>query len=299
MSVNTFRIVFFQSNPHTFNKWLYSLICFGGPFISGFTLFFISTPARGPVYGATTTWCWIRESWVSIRLFTSYLFVWICIATSIVLNTAVGFRLFRARNKARGILNSRIQTTVTDHQTVTETNTDTDVQGSEDAPVTAVRDTQKSTPNATTVDPIPPNQKQQSSSSNPSSTKSKFWLKDPIKRAYLFTTFMFTLSVLVTWVPASITRIHSLLNRDVPYSYQVAIAAVMPLQGLWNALIFFTTSRGVIRDSMRNKCGRWVFKPIKKNQEIVRRDVAARVRVSEHTDSTDSGSDVELRRLGR
>ncbi|KAF5619970.1 hypothetical protein F25303_12678 [Fusarium sp. NRRL 25303] len=236
MSVNTFRIVFFQSNPHTFNKWLYSLICFGGPFISGFTLFFISTPARGPVYGATT---------------------------------------------------------------VTETNTDTDFQGSEDAPVTAGRDTQKSTPNATTVDPIPPNQKQQSSSSIPSSTKSKFWLKDPIKRAYLFTTFMFTLSVLVTWVPASITRIHSLLNRDVPYSYQVAIAAVMPLQGLWNALIFFTTSRGVIRDSMRNKWGRWFFKPIKKNQEIVRRDVAARVRVSEHTDTTDSGSDVELRRLER
>ncbi|KAI1034437.1 hypothetical protein LB504_004387 [Fusarium proliferatum] len=299
MSVNTFRIVFFQSNPHTFNKWLYSLICFGGPFISGFTLFFISTSARGPVYGATTTWCWIRESWVSIRLFTSYLFVWICIATSIVLNTAVGFRLFRARNKARGILNSRIQTTVTDHQTVTGTNTDTDFQGSEDAPVTAVRDTQKSTPNATTVDPIPPNQKQQSSSSIPSSTKSKFWLKDPIKRAYLFTTFMFTLSVLVTWVPASITRIHSLLNRDVPYSYQVAIAAVMPLQGLWNALIFFTTSRGVIRDSMRNKWGRWVFKPIKKNQDIVRRDVGARVRVSEHTDTTDSGSDVELRRLER
>ncbi|KAI1027504.1 hypothetical protein LB503_013447, partial [Fusarium chuoi] len=299
MSVNTFRIVFFQSNPHTFNKWLYSLICFGGPFISGFTLFFISTPARGPVYGATTTWCWIRESWVSIRLFTSYLFVWICIAASIVLNTAVGFRLFRARNNARRILNSRIQTTVTDHQTVTETNTDTDVQGSEDAPVTAVRDTQKSTPNATTVDPIPPNQKQQSLSSTPSSNKSKFWLRDPIKRAYLFTTFMFTLSVLVTWVPASITRIHSLLNRDVPYSYQVAIAAVMPLQGLWNALIFFTTSRGVIRHSMRNKWGRWVFKPIKKNQEIVRRDVGARVRVSEHTDTTDSGSDVELRRLER
>ncbi|KAF5572397.1 hypothetical protein FPANT_13115 [Fusarium pseudoanthophilum] len=299
MSVNTFRIVFFQSNPHTFNKWLYSLICFGGPFISGFTLFFISTPARGPVYGATTTWCWIRESWVSIRLFTSYLFVWICIATSIVLNTAVGFRLFRARNKVRGILNSRIQTTINDHQTVTETNTDTDVQVSEQTSATAVSDAQKSTPNATTVEPIPPNQKQQSSSSTPSSTKSKFWLKDPIKRAYLFTTFMFTLSVLVTWVPASITRIHSLLNRDVPYSYQVAIAAVMPLQGLWNALIFFTTSRGVIKDVIRKKCGRWVFKPINKNTERMGREVVARVRVSEQTDSTGSASDVELRRLAR
>ncbi|KAF5598361.1 aminotransferase class-III [Fusarium pseudocircinatum] len=191
MSVNTFRIVFFQSNPHTFNKWLYSLICFGGPFISGFTLFFISTPARGPVYGATTA---------------------------------------------------------------TDTNTDINVQESEDTPATTVSDAQKSTPNATTVEPIPANQKQQSSTPS-GSTKSKFWLKDPIKRAYLFTTFMFTLSVLVTWVPASITRIHSLLNRDVPYSYQVAIAAVMPLQGLWNALIFFTTSRDVLKNVARESWG--------------------------------------------
>ncbi|KAF5570810.1 G coupled receptor like, partial [Fusarium phyllophilum] len=187
MSVNTFRIVFFQSNPHTFNKWLYSLICFGGPFISGFPLFFISTPARGPVYGVTT---------------------------------------------------------------VAETNTDTDIQGSEDTPVTTVSDTQKLA--AMTAVPISPIQKQQSSSSATGSTKSRFWLKDPIKRAYLFTTFMFTLSVLVTWVPASITRIHSLLNRDVPYSYQVAIAAVMPLQGLWNALIFFTASRGVLKDVIQD-----------------------------------------------
>ncbi|KAK2484426.1 hypothetical protein H9L39_02406 [Fusarium oxysporum f. sp. albedinis] len=299
MSVNTFRIVFFQSNPHTFNKWLYSLICFGGPFISGFTLFFIATPARGPVYGATTTWCWIRESWVSIRLFTSYIFVWICIATSIILNTVVGFRLFRARNEARGILNSRIESTVADHQTVTETNTDTDVQVSEHTSVTAVSDAHKLAPNATNVEPIPPNQKQQSSSSATGSTKSKFWLKDPIKRAYLLTTFMFTLSVLVTWVPASITRIHSLLNRDVPYSYQVAIAAVMPLQGLWNALIFFTTSRGVIRSVIQDKWGLWVSKSTKIDSNLVEREAAARLRVNGHTDTTDSGSDVELRRLAR
>ncbi|KAG5801057.1 hypothetical protein H9Q74_010992 [Fusarium xylarioides] len=186
-----------------------------------------------------------------------------------------------------------------DQQQATETNVNTDIQVSEDMPATAVSDSHKSTPNATTVEPIPPNQEQQSSSSAPSTNKSKFWLKDPIKRAYLFTTFMFTLSVLVTWVPASITRIHSLLNRDVPYSYQVAIAAVMPLQGLWNALIFFTTSRGVIRDVIRKKWGRWVFKPIKQNTGIVGREVAPRARVSEHTDSTDSASDVKLRRLAR
>lgn len=53
MSVNTFLVISGHTNPNTFNKWLYSVICFGGPFISGFTLFFISDPIRGPVYGAT------------------------------------------------------------------------------------------------------------------------------------------------------------------------------------------------------------------------------------------------------
>ncbi|KAF5642022.1 hypothetical protein F52700_3202 [Fusarium sp. NRRL 52700] len=164
-----------------------------------FTLFFISTPARGPVYGATTG---------------------------------------------------------------AETNTDTDIQESFDPHVTAASDTQKLAATAKTLEPIPPKQKQQSSSSAAGSTKSRFWLKDPIKRAYLFTTFMFTLSVLVTWVPASITRIHSLLNRDVPYSYQVAIAAVMPLQGLWNALIFFTTSRTILKNVIRDKWNQQIYSPV-------------------------------------
>ncbi|KAF5989499.1 hypothetical protein FBULB1_878 [Fusarium bulbicola] len=215
MSVNTFRIVFFQSNPHTFNKWLYSLICFGGPFISGFTLFFISTPARGPVYGATA---------------------------------------------------------------LTETNTDTDVQGGKDIPDAAVSDSQKLASNATTVQPISASKKQQSSSSATGSTKSKFWLRDPVKRAYLFTTFMFTLSVLVTWVPASITRIQSLLNGDVPYSYQVAIAAVMPLQGLWNALIFFTTSRNVLKNVIREKWGQRVSKSTKIDSSLGEREPTEQLR---------------------
>jgi hypothetical protein len=159
--------------------------------------------------------------------------------------------------------------------------------------------THKLAPDATNVVPIPPNQTQQSLGSATGSTKSKFWLKDPIKRAYLFTTFMFTLSVLVTWVPASITRIHSLLNRNVPYSYQVAIVAVMPLQGLWNALIFFTTSRGVLRDVMRDKWGLWVLKSANIDSDLVEMEVVPRVRVNEHSEATDSGSDVELRYRAR
>lgn len=70
----------------------------------------------------------------------------------------------------------------------------------------------------------------------------KFVIDDPIKRAYLRTSLLFALSVLVTWIPSSLNRIHSWLAGGSPFEYHVSTAAVLPLQGLWNAVIFFITS---------------------------------------------------------
>lgn len=75
----------------------------------------------------------------------------------------------------------------------------------------------------------------------------KFVVVDPIKRAYLRTSLLFTLSVLVTWIPSSMNRIHSWLTGVSPFEYHVATAAVLPLQGLWNAVIFFVTSTAALR----------------------------------------------------
>ncbi|KAM5347574.1 hypothetical protein ACJ41O_007398 [Fusarium nematophilum] len=118
MSFNTFLVVSGRTNPNTFSKWKYSMVCFGGPFITGFTLFFISDPNRGPVYGATAIWCWIREDWASIRVFTSYIFVWICIIGSLILNTIVGYRIFHARNQIRHFTDSQSQRSAIDNQVV-------------------------------------------------------------------------------------------------------------------------------------------------------------------------------------
>lgn len=76
---------------------------------------------------------------------------------------------------------------------------------------------------------------------------SKFVIDDPVKRAYLRTSLLFALSVLVTWIPSSLNRIHGWLDGSSPYEYHVATAAVLPLQGLWNFLIFFITSWRVVK----------------------------------------------------
>ncbi|AEO70653.1 uncharacterized protein THITE_2036222, partial [Thermothielavioides terrestris NRRL 8126] len=66
---------------------------------------------------------------------------------------------------------------------------------------------------------------------------------DPIKLAYLRTSFVFALSILVTWTPSSINRVYALAYpQRASYALNLAGAVVLPLQGLWNAVIFAATS---------------------------------------------------------
>ncbi|PHH84821.1 hypothetical protein CDD83_1327 [Cordyceps sp. RAO-2017] len=66
---------------------------------------------------------------------------------------------------------------------------------------------------------------------------------DPVKMAYLRTSFIFGFSVLITWIPSSINRMYSLTNDGrISFSLSIASGCVLPLQGVWNAMIYLTTS---------------------------------------------------------
>lgn len=61
--------------------------------------------------------------------------------------------------------------------------------------------------------------------------------------SYLRTSFIFAFAVLITWIPSSINRLYSLTNDNkVSFPLSVASGCVLPLQGVWNLLIYFTTS---------------------------------------------------------
>lgn len=84
---------------------------------------------------------------------------------------------------------------------------------------------------------------------------------DPVKLAYLRTSFVFAISILVTWTPSSINRVYTLIYPlDSSYGLNMAAAVVLPLQGVWNAVIYFTTSWRIFRDEMEaTRAGRKVF----------------------------------------
>ncbi|KAM7202720.1 hypothetical protein V8F33_002646 [Rhypophila sp. PSN 637] len=66
---------------------------------------------------------------------------------------------------------------------------------------------------------------------------------DPIKLAYLRTSFIFAVSVLVTWTPSSINRVYTLMNpKSANFGLNLASAIVLPLQGVWNVVIYVLTT---------------------------------------------------------
>jgi hypothetical protein len=85
---------------------------------------------------------------------------------------------------------------------------------------------------------------------------------DPVKMAYLRTSFIFGFAVLITWIPSSINRLYSLTHGDrISFSLSVASGCVLPLQGFWNTLIYFTTSWKVFCEEVRTAKAEWLKRP--------------------------------------
>jgi hypothetical protein len=75
---------------------------------------------------------------------------------------------------------------------------------------------------------------------------------DKVKWAYTKVALLFAVSILITWVPASVNRVYGLRYPKNPsYVLNIGSALVLPLQGFWNTVIYFTTSLGICRSVIR------------------------------------------------
>lgn len=71
---------------------------------------------------------------------------------------------------------------------------------------------------------------------------------DKVKWAYTKCAILFAMSILITWVPASVNRVHGLrYPKDPSFALNIGSAVVLPLQGFWNSVIYFVTSLGICR----------------------------------------------------
>ncbi|GAB0136947.1 hypothetical protein EsDP_00005231 [Epichloe bromicola] len=268
MAINVFLVFYFRTSPESFRRWwwIYCVACYGGPFSIALALLLI--------------WCWVDAKWDAIRIYTYYLLVWICIAGSLICYVLVGYHVFRSRNRLRSFSATRSRHGDRGQDGYYGTVT-TEVQIIRSAAAAAAADMASSPQKAHLGTehhhhhhhhhhPSPAAQYFSTVSANPlrktpepgplgrfatatNSAASKFVVEDPVKRAYLRTSLLFALSVLVTWIPSSLNRIYGWLQGRSPYQFHVASSAVLPLQGLWNSLIFFISSWDVVKNHLPRK----------------------------------------------
>ena len=72
---------------------------------------------------------------------------------------------------------------------------------------------------------------------------------DKVKWAYTKCAMLFAISILITWIPASVNRVYGLRYPTKPsFVLNIGSALVLPLQGFWNSVIYFTTSFSICKN---------------------------------------------------
>lgn len=66
--------------------------------------------------------------------------------------------------------------------------------------------------------------------------------------AYFNVAFLMFVALFVVWVPSTVNRLYSFVNKDsFNYGLNLVSAVVLPLQGAWNAIIYIFTTRAECR----------------------------------------------------
>ncbi|OIW34663.1 family A G protein-coupled receptor-like protein [Coniochaeta ligniaria NRRL 30616] len=361
MAINVYMVFFLAANPTSFRQylWIYCLVCYGAPALPAIILLLVRGDPRGPVYGNATLWCWIGDKWNSLRIFTYYIPIWVCILLSTIIYFAVGYQVFHQRNQLRnltlsnpakdtsssdvresgerttyngqpgcyGMVTTEVRVTAEPsisegHITPPTTPTpsiapvlpckpathhghhpwaspsaddhpdffdDLDLENDTHPTRSLSQRARKPTTASSTSGPIAPYTTITTNYTPPTTTRrhhpspktkragpssrrrpwptrlasgtrhflTKLSNLDPVKLAYLRTSFVFAISILITWAPSSINRVYTLIYPSrFNFGLNMASAVVLPLQGVWNAVIYCATSWYVLVGEVAELRGR-------------------------------------------
>ncbi|KAH6704118.1 putative cAMP receptor-like protein [Leptodontidium sp. MPI-SDFR-AT-0119] len=264
MAINVYLTFFRQYNAASLTRlsWKYFIICYGLPFVPAVACLFIGSKDRGRIYGNATLWCRISTDWATLRVTTFYAPIWTAMLTTIVIYILVGNMIFKKRREIRSLysrdkyLNTRNNMPFSGIKT-TEVQISSSIQQGRGSfgssacnslpPLnTAAREDQYSitilgVPHLLTL-------VMQRACMRASDSRLGLGGLDSTTWAYTQCAALFAASLLITWVPSSANRVYSLLSvGKVSYPLNILSAMVLPLQGFWNSIIYFTTLRRVCR----------------------------------------------------
>jgi len=263
MAFNVYLVFFKKYSSSQLRKleWKYFIACYGLPSVTAIIFLFVQTKRKGKVYGPATLWCWIGPNWKFLQVASFYGPVWLIVVLTVLIYVIVGVDIYKKRSQLkkfshprpapqqRGTLVSKTtKVEVTSEPAATHRPRDPWELcriGSSNSPTPsyteysitiegagAGRDSQAESPILTGID-----------------TNKASW-------GYARIAFIFFVALLATWVPSSVNRVYSLAHpqkNNFPMYFVASL--VLPLQGFWNGLIYFTTSLPATRKLWRRWTG--------------------------------------------
>jgi hypothetical protein len=282
MAINVYLTVFrnYDAKQLKRNDWIYLMVNYGLTFVVAFVYCFVGTGARGKMYGPATLWCWVDKQWDDFRVILVYAPAWyvarivwldpangrrIAIAAAFTIYMIAGREIFRKRRELRAF---RDNGHAGGQDNTFHAFKTTEVQVTSEVADYAVERGEVARESRTSINLDPQSRSmnthglQQYSVSvsrgprfiNPFAAgsyetspeyKANNVALEANKAAWGYTkcALLFFVSLLITWLPSSIFRVHSLIH-DSPGYFPLAYATglVLPLMGFWNTVIYITTS---------------------------------------------------------
>ncbi|MCJ1283037.1 hypothetical protein MMC26_002364 [Xylographa opegraphella] len=255
MAINVYLTVFKRYNPAQLRKLepIYLVINYGITFIPALAYIFISTPDRHRVYGPAITWCSITSAWGFLRIALCYGPAWVSILIIFIIYIWAGIEIFEKRRQLRTFKHAVPEVTIIANPFTSYVTTEVEI-------------TSEVNPNTTRLSPQPYNleedvpgygfsayvvkvERGQQRPESPlvqdihSRQQSIAMEANTAAWGYLKCAMLFFVSLLITWVPSSANRVHSLFYpNETTFSFNYAGGLVLPMMGFWNAVIYTTTS---------------------------------------------------------
>ncbi|KAF7510679.1 hypothetical protein GJ744_006045 [Endocarpon pusillum] len=325
MACNVYLTFFRKYNAQQLRalEWKYMIFCYGLPFLPAFAYFFVQSPAPSKVYGSATLWCWVTREWNFLRVATFYGPVWVVIAITFTIYLWAGKEIFAKRRQLRNFANAAsdvafpviqnpfispfVSVKTTEIRITSEL---ADLPGKNGGTHCfalnergRIISTQSFNPYSVSVGAAPgtditsPQSAPFPRSSNPmglGADKNASQIKAAMEAnkaafSYCKCALLFFASLLITWVPSSINRVHSLVHPDVFCFPLLFISAlVLPLQGFWNAVIYIATSLPACRALFSQILDYWAPSRKTKSSSPYSHSISPKRSIRSSADSTKS-----------
>ncbi|KIL93667.1 hypothetical protein FAVG1_02227 [Fusarium avenaceum] len=238
---------------------LYIALCYGIPFIIAVTFLFVKSEDGARAYGNANLWCWLTVEWDAWQLAT-YGLIWLIIFIAFAIYVRAGITIYKWRNRLHGFSNSNELNTSTQvvqnpdlsgiakttNITITTSESGSSDLGQPFSPTTRPEPVHSASIYTGLAQPVANSSEQRNATTQHLDRKRRN-PSDEAAMAYAKCALLFFTAMLITWIPASANRLYVLIDGKASVKLGYLSAFVLPLQGFWNALIYYYTSRAACR----------------------------------------------------